>query len=463
MLNSAATFLIDLAKSRRHEATSLGKKVESLTGLYKLPQSERRLRLAEYAGLDQADLDTLHDGLSVEQAEVMIENVVGRYALPLGLATNFVINGRDVVVPMVVEEPSIVAGVSYAAKLARPAGGYRTSSSEPVMIGQLQTLDLPDLDEAIVQLKAAETELLAVANQYHRTIQELGGGARGIEYRSFRDSPVGPMLIIHILYDCRDAMGANAVNTAAEAVAPLVEQITGGRVNLRILSNLTDRRTARAECLVPVELFARNGLSGQQVAQAIVEAWALAAVDPYRAATHNKGIMNGIDAVAIATGNDWRALEAGAHAFAALSGQYTSLSEWSLVTTARDQAGKVDSQRPATTTYLQGILDMPLSVGTVGGATKAHPTARVSMKILGNPNACQLAEIMVAVGLAQNLAAIRALATEGIQQGHMRLHARQLALAAGAEGAQVQEIADRLVAEGNIRQERARELVSSGA
>ena len=437
-------------------------KTEKLTGLYKLPQSERRLRLAEYAGLDQADLDTLHDGLSVEQAEVMIENVVGRYALPLGLATNFVINGRDVVVPMVVEEPSIVAGVSYAAKLARPAGGYRTSSSEPVMIGQLQILDLPDLDEAIVQLEAAETELLAVANRYHRTIQELGGGARGIEYRSFRDSPVGPMLIIHILYDCRDAMGANAVNTAAEAVAPLVEQITGGRVNLRILSNLTDRRTARAECLVPVELFARNGLSGQQVAQAIVEAWALAAVDPYRAATHNKGIMNGIDAVAIATGNDWRALEAGAHAFAALSGQYTSLSEWSLVTTARDQAGKVDSQRPATATYLQGILDMPLSVGTVGGATKAHPTARVSMKILGKPNARQLAEIMVAVGLAQNLAAIRALATEGIQRGHMRLHARQVALAAGAEGAQVQEIADRLVAEGNIRQERARELVRSG-
>ena len=437
-------------------------KTEKLTGLYKLPQSERRLRLAEYAGLDQADLDTLHDGLSVEQAEVMIENVVGRYALPLGLATNFVINGRDVVVPMVVEEPSIVAGVSYAAKLARPAGGYRTSSSEPVMIGQLQILDLPDLDEAIVQLEAAETELLAVANRYHRTIQELGGGARGIEYRSFRDSPVGPMLIIHILYDCRDAMGANAVNTAAEAVAPLVEQITGGRVNLRILSNLTDRRTARAECLVPVELFARNGLSGQQVAQAIVEAWALAAVDPYRAATHNKGIMNGIDAVAIATGNDWRALEAGAHAFAALSGQYTSLSEWSLVTTARDQAGKVDSQRPATATYLQGILDMPLSVGTVGGATKAHPTARVSMKILGKPNARQLAEIMVAVGLAQNLAAIRALATEGIQRGHMRLHARQVALAAGAEGAQVQEIADKLVAEGNIRQERARELVRSG-
>jgi hydroxymethylglutaryl-CoA reductase len=262
------------------------------------------------------------------------------------------------------------------------------------------------------------------------------------------------MLIVHILYDCRDAMGANVVNTAAEAVAPLIERITGGRVNLRILSNLTDRRTARAECLIPVEQLARDGVPGDQVARSIFEAWAFAAADPYRAATHNKGVMNGIDAVALATGNDWRALEAGAHAYAARNGQYTSLTEWSLVTTA------VPEPQTAEITHLQGILEMPLSVGTVGGATKAHPTARVSMKILGQPNARRLAEIMVAVGLAQNLAALRALASEGIQRGHMRLHARQVALAAGAKESQVQEIADKLVAMGNVRVETARELVA---
>lgn len=425
----------------------------NLTGLYKLSQTERLQKLADFANLNASDLEALHRGLSLEQAEAMIENVVGRYALPLGLATNFLINGREVVVPMVVEEPSIVAGVSYAAKLARAGGGFQTSSSEPLMIGQIQLLELKDLDTAIEKLKTAEADLLAAANQFHPNIQRLGGGAKAIEYGSLYESPIGPMLIIHLLYDCRDAMGANAVNTAVEAIAPLVEQITGGRVNLRILSNLTDRRTARAECLVPVEQFSRNGLPGGQVAQSIFEAWAFAAVDSYRAATHNKGIMNGIDAVALATGNDWRAIEAGAHAYAARNGRYTSLTEWSLVTEGANQNNK--SPVP----HLRGILEMPLSVGTVGGATKAHPTARVSMKILQNPNARTLAEIMAAVGLAQNLAAIRALATEGIQQGHMRLHARQVALAAGAQGDQIQKIADRMISEQNIREGRARELV----
>lgn len=404
--------------------------------------------MVEVAKLQADDVAALETGLSAEQAEVMIENVVGRYTLPLGLAANFVINGKEVVVPMVVEEPSIVAGVSYAAKLIRAGGGFRTSSSEPVMIGQVQVLDLTDLAEAADQLMAAEADLLAAANEHHPTIQKLGGGAKAIECRPLPDTPAGPMLIVHILYDCRDAMGANAVNTAAEAIAPLIERITGGRVNLRILSNLTDRRTARAECLIPIEELARNDVPGQQVARAIFEAWAFAAADPYRAATHNKGVMNGIDAVAVATGNDWRALEAGAHAYAARSGRYTSLTEWSVVTTSD-------------ITYLRGVLDMPLSVGTVGGATKAHPTARVSMKILGQPNARRLAEIMTAVGLAQNLAAIRALATEGIQRGHMRLHARQVALAAGAKESQVQEIADKLVASGQIRVETAQELLKN--
>ena len=426
----------------------------SLTSLYKLSPAERTRQLANYANLNAEDLATLDAGLSAEQANVMIENVVGRYTLPLGVATNFLINGQEFVVPMVVEEPSIVAAVSYAAKLAKTGGGFKTSSSDPLMIGQVQILDLVDLDAATSKLMAAQTEILAVANRYHPTIQKLGGGAKSVECRQLPETPAGPMLILHILYDCRDAMGANAVNTAAEAIAPLVEQITGGRVNLRILSNLTDRRTARAECLIPVDqLSGKTGLAGETVAQSIFEAWAFAAADPYRAATHNKGIMNGIDAVAVATGNDWRAIEAGAHAYAARAGRYTSLTEWSLET-ENTQAGA-----SIKTTHLRGLLDMPLSVGTVGGATKAHPTARTSMKILGQPNARTLAEIMVAVGLAQNLAAIRALATNGIQQGHMRLHARQVAMAAGAQGAQVQQIADQLVAGGTIREETARELL----
>lgn len=385
----------------------------TLKKLYTLSAEARQQAVADHVGLDESALSTLNQGLSIEQADLMVENVIGQYALPFAVATNFLIHGEAVIVPMVVEEPSIVAGVSYAAKLTRMTGGFNTRSSEPLMIGQIQLMDLSDLEEAISQLQAIEPEMLAVANEHHQTIQTLGGGAKGFEYRPFADTPVGPMLIVHLLYDCRDAMGANAVNTAVESLAPLIEQTIGGRVNLRILSNLTDRRTARADCLILTEPLAREGMSADEVAQAIVEAWAFAAVDPYRAATHNKGIMNGIDAVAVATGNDWRAIEAGAHAYAARSGRYRSMSEWSLVET--------DDHQPA----LKGVLELPLSVGTVGGATKSHPTARTAMTILGQPNARQLAEIMVAVGLAQNFAAIRALATEGIQQGHMRLHARK--------------------------------------
>jgi hydroxymethylglutaryl-CoA reductase len=416
--------------------------------LYKLSQAERKQQLAGYARLTDEELATLEAGLSLDQAEVMIENVVGRHVLPFGLGTNFLINQREVVVPMVIEEPSVVAGASYAAKLIRAGGGFQTSSSDPIMIGQVQVLGLTDLDEAAARLKAVEADLIKRAD-HDPIIRKFGGGARGIECRVLPDTPAGPMLIVHILYDCRDAMGANTVNTAAEVVAPLIEQITGGRVNLRILSNLADHRTARAECLIPVEVLARGQFSGQQVARSIFEAWAFAAADPYRAATHNKGIMNGIDAVVIATGNDWRAVEAGAHAYAVRDGRYTSLTEWSLV------------QEEDKITHLQGVLEMPLAVGTVGGATKAHPIARVALKILGNPNARTLAEIMAAVGLAQNFAAIRALGTEGIQRGHMRLHARQVALAAGAQGAQVQEIANQLVAEGLIREDRARALLDN--
>ena len=429
-----------------------------LADLHKLDPAARRQKLAEVANLTEADLAALDAGLSAEQAEVMIENVVGRYVLPFGVAVNFFINGREVAVPMVVEEPSVVAGASYAAKVIRAGGGFVTTSSEPIMIGQLQVLDIADLDTAIARLQAAEAELLDMATKADPVIQKLGGGARGLEYRPLPDTPAGPMLIVHILYDCRDAMGANMVNTAAETLAPHIEQLTGGRVNLRILSNLADRRTARAECQIPVEHLARAGLPGDEVAQAIFAAWAFAATDPYRAATHNKGIMNGIDAVVIATGNDWRAVEAGAHAYAARNGRYTSLTEWSLITIADGKPQTADySSAP---THLRGVLEMPMAVGTVGGATKAHPIARAALKILGQPDARTLAEIIVATGLTQNLAAIWALATEGIQRGHMRLHARQVALAAGAQSAQVQTIANQLVTEGKINEARAREILA---
>lgn len=419
-------------------------KTSQLSGFYKQSLADRAEIVARLANLTTEERTALVNGLSLPQGDAMLENVIGLYNLPLGIATNFQINGEDVLVPMVVEEPSIVAGVSFAAKLARAGGGFSTRSSEPLMIGQVQVLDVPDMSAAVQAVQSAEPELLAAANRHHPTIQKLGGGAKAIETRVLENTPIGAMLIVHILYDCRDAMGANAVNTAAESVAPLIERLTGGRVNLRILSNLTDRRTATAECRIPAETLARNGADGRAVARAIVEAWAFAAADPYRAATHNKGVMNGIDAVAIATGNDWRAIEAGAHAFAVQNGQYTSMTEWQ-----QDDTGD-----------LHGKLHIPLSVGTVGGATKVHPTARVAMKILGNPGARRLSEIMAAVGLAQNLAAIRALATEGIQRGHMRLHARQVALAAGASPEQAQAIADRLVAEGNIREARAREIIN---
>ncbi|HEY83647.1 MAG TPA: hydroxymethylglutaryl-CoA reductase, degradative [Chloroflexi bacterium] len=415
-----------------------------LSGLYKYSLEKRANVVAEWASLKAEEKAALINGLPLSMGDGMIENVIGLYNLPLGIATNFLINGEEVIVPMAVEEPSIVAGLSYAAKLTRSSGGFRTSSSQPVMIGQLQVLGLSDLDEAVTKLKAIEAELLEKAD-HDPIIRKFGGGAKGFEFRPLPDTAVGPMLIVHILYDCRDAMGANTVNTAAEIISPIIEKVTGGRVNLRIISNLADRRTATAECTIKAGQLARGDMDEAAVVQGIVEAWAFAKADPYRAATHNKGIMNGIDAVAIATGNDWRAIEAGAHAFAARNGRYTSLTEW-----RRNEDGD-----------LAGRLHLPLAVGTVGGATKVHPAARASIKILGNPSARRLAEIMAAVGLGQNLAAIRALATEGIQRGHMRLHARQVALAAGATPEQAQEIANQLVAEGNIKEARAKEILKN--
>ncbi len=384
-----------------------------LSGFYKKNIQDRLLVLAEQSGLTEEEKRTLLGvaGLGVDQADQMVENAIGVFGLPLGIATNFQVNGRDVLVPMAIEEPSVVAGASYAARLAREGGGFVTSSSQPRMIAQIQVLDLADPHAARLDVLAHKDRLLELATQSDPIIARLGGGARDVEARVIQ-SPAGPMLIIHLIYDCRDAMGANAVNTAAEKLAPAIQDIAGGRVGLRILSNLADRRLARARCTIPASAltFQSDGqtFGGETVRDRIIEAWAFAAADPYRAATHNKGIMNGVDAVVIATGNDWRAIEAGAHAYAAREGRYTSLSTW-----GKDGAGN-----------LTGTLEMPAAVGIVGGATKAHPAARVALKLMGVQSARELAEVIAAVGLAQNLAAIRALATEGIQRGHMRLHTR---------------------------------------
>ncbi|HIC89583.1 MAG TPA: hydroxymethylglutaryl-CoA reductase, degradative [Anaerolineae bacterium] len=414
-----------------------------ISGFYKLSVEERLRFVADWAGLNEGEIALLRQGLTTTQGDKMIENVVGTYALPLGIAVNFLINGRDYLVPMVIEEPSVVAGASFAARLVRAGGGFQTESSEPQMIGQMQVLELTDLGAARAAVLSQKQRLLDLANQTDPVVVSLHGGARDVEARIIPKSPVGPMLVVHLIYDCRDAMGANMVNTACEALAPVVEEITGGRVNLRILSNLADRRLARARCVIPPHALAFGDFPGPQVVDRIVEAYALAAVDPYRAATHNKGIMNGVDAVVIATGNDWRAIEAGAHTYAARDGQYRSLSIWE-----KDEQGN-----------LVGGLEMPLAVGTVGGATRVHPTARLALKILGVQNARELAEVIAAVGLAQNLAAIRALATEGIQRGHMELHARQVAIAAGATGDEIEAIAAQLVAERVIRVDRAQELL----
>ncbi|WP_139044485.1 hydroxymethylglutaryl-CoA reductase, degradative [Leptolinea tardivitalis] len=421
--------------------------MESLDKLrfYELTLQERGSYLQKQTGLTDAEMDALCGlaGLAPASADKMVENAIGIYSLPMGIAQNFVVNGRKVWVPMVVEEPSVVAGASFMARLARAGGGFFASADEPCMIGQMQILGLPDLEKARKLLLDHGAELLDEAARIDPVLQELGGGPREMEIRIVEDSPIGPFMVLHIILDVRDAMGANAVNTACERLAPRVEALTGGRVHLRILSNLADRRLARARVTIPVSELAFDGYSGEQVRDGIIEAWAFAAVDPYRAATHNKGIMNGVDAVVIATGNDWRAVEAGAHAFAARSGRYTSLSTW-----GQDKDGS-----------LVGSLEMPMAVGIVGGATRVHPGAKAAVKLLGVQTARELAEIIVSVGLAQNMAALRALATEGIQRGHMTLHARQVAAAAGAEGAMIDRVADRMVQEKTIRIDRAQEIL----
>ncbi len=431
--------------SKRPETHSGGTTPSPFRGFYRLPLAERVQRLAEFANLSPDEQHLLHACLELEVADRLIENVVGVYALPLGVAVNFIVNGQELVVPMAIEEPSVVAACSYAAKLARPGGGFRAEADPPVMIGQIQVLEVADPEAATRAVLAAREDLLRRINALHPTIVRLGGGARDIEVRHLPETPAGPMLVVHLLIDTRDAMGANAVNTACEALAPEIARLTGGRVNLRILSNLADRRLARAKATWTREALAEAGFDPDELIGGIIEAWAFAEADPYRAATHNKGIMNGVDAVAVATGNDWRALEAGAHAYAARSGHYTSLTRY-----RRTPEG-----------HLEGEIELPIAVGIVGGTTKAHPVAQLALKILGVRTAGELAAIMAAVGLAQNFAALRALAAEGIQRGHMALHARQVALAAGATGEEADRLAAHLVAEGDIRLERARQLLET--
>jgi hydroxymethylglutaryl-CoA reductase len=421
------------------------KRTSRLSGFYRQSLAERTAIVAEWAALSGEEAAQLHTSMAAAQADKMIENVIGVYSLPLGIGANFLINGRDYLIPMVTEEPSVVAAVSYAARLAREGGGFCTGSTEPIMIGQIQLLDVADPDRAERAIRANEQELLELANT-SPTIAKLGGGPRQLVVRRLPDTPAGAMLVVHLLFDVRDAMGANAINSAVETLAPAVERLCGGRVLLRILSNYSDERRAWAEVTIPASAFGEDAAVGSQVVQAIAQANAFAVADPYRAVTHNKGIFNGIDAVAIATGNDWRAIEAGAHAYAARSGQYRALTDWQVVQTEKGEA-------------LHGRLEVPLAVGIVGGATRVHPIARVALKILNVASAQELSEVIVAVGLAQNLAAIRALATDGIQRGHMALHARQVAIAAGASGGAIERVAAQLVAEGQIRVERAHALL----
>ncbi|MCA2012273.1 hydroxymethylglutaryl-CoA reductase, degradative [Cereibacter sphaeroides] len=408
--------------------------------------AERRAAVCRAAGLADSD-DAILQGagaLPLTMANGMIENVVGTFELPLGVATNFVVNGKEYLVPMAVEEPSVVAAASYMAKLVAQDGGFRARADRPVMRAQIQVLGLSDPFGAKQRIFEHREALIEKANSRDKVLTGLGGGCRDLEVHIFEDTPGGPMLVLHILVDVRDAMGANTVNTMAEMLAPEVEKITGGTVRLRILSNLADLRVVRARAELRPETLGTDSLDGAAVCKGIVEACALAIVDPYRAATHNKGIMNGIDPVVVATGNDWRAIEAGAHAYAARGGRYTSLTRWEMAADGR----------------LIGSIELPMALGIVGGATRTHPAAQAALRMMKVESASELAEVTAAVGLAQNMAAIRALATEGIQRGHMTLHARNIAITAGATGAEVDRIAKGLVAAGDISVDKARALLA---
>ena len=411
-----------------------------LPGFYKLSPQERFDKVLEARAIDAEAIGALRTGdeALVRLADGMVENVVGVMALPLGIGANFRVNGKDYLVPMATEEPSVVAAASNLAQVARERGGFFCSVDEPVMIAQVQVVDVADPQAAKLRLFEHRDELLELADEHDPVLVRVGGGARDIEVRVI-DGRTGTHVVVHLLVDVGDAMGANAVNTMAEALAPRIAEIARGRVLLRILSNKADRRLARARAV-----FEADKLGGPDVVAAILDGYELAVGDPYRAATHNKGIMNGISAVVLATGNDTRAVEAGCHSHAVRDGRYTTLSHME-----RDADGN-----------LVASLEVPMPVGLVGGATKTHPTARAAIRLLGVETAAELAQVIVAVGLAQNTGALRALASEGIQRGHMTLHARNVAISAGAGVDEVDAVVQALVAEGTIGQDRAEAILA---
>jgi len=413
-----------------------------LKGFYKLDVASRVDEIARLAGLDEGDRRALlaMEGFGLTEADHMIENVIGILPLPIGVAANFKIDGVDRLVPMAIEEPSVVAAASNSARRMRDSDGIRTWASEPIMISQVQLTEVPDLERAAETVLAAKSELLVAADEGHDRLRAAGGGARDLECRLLRETRVGPMLVVHLLVDVRDAMGANAVNGMAEAIAPRLEALTGGKSCLKILSNYTTERRVRVETEMSAAEIATTDASGLEVATEIEKASALAEADPYRAATHNKGILNGIDAVLIATGQDFRAVEAGAHAWASRGGRYTALATWT-----RTAAGGI-----------RGEMELPLSVGIVGGVTKVHPVVKVAIKILGVQSAADLARVAAAAGLAQNFGALHALATEGIQRGHMSLHARNVAAVAGAAPHEIAGVVREIVAAGTVNEGAAR-------
>ncbi|GGA78788.1 hydroxymethylglutaryl-CoA reductase, degradative [Ornithinibacillus halotolerans] len=423
-------------------------KSSRIPGFYKKTIEERRELLKQALEFSDDDLSVLasQEALPIETADKMIENVIGTFPLPLGLGLNFLINGKDYIIPMAVEEPSIVASASHIAKIVRDAGGFKTEASERIMIGQIQVVGCKDFDYAKESILNVKNELIKAANATYPSIVARGGGARDLDVRILNDSPnsnYGKMLVVHVYIDTCDAMGANIINTMVESLAPTVEEITEGKVYLRILSNLADRCIAKATCVIPPELLVTGDYSGEEVRDGVISAFEFADSDPYRAVTHNKGIMNGIDPVIIATGNDWRAVEAGAHAYASRFGSYRSMTKWSV-----DAEGN-----------LVGELELPMSIGTVGGAIRVHPISQLAHKMLKTESASELAQVIVAVGLAQNLGALKALVTDGIQKGHMALHSRSVAIAAGATGEMIDIIAEQLVKLKEIRVGKAKELV----
>ncbi|SFE18616.1 3-hydroxy-3-methylglutaryl-coenzyme A reductase [Lentibacillus persicus] len=419
-----------------------------IPGFYNMTVEERRKLLASMDMFTEEDAAYLFskEPLPIDTANNMIENVIGTFPLPLGMGLNFLINGKEYCIPMAIEEPSVVASASHIAKIVRNNGGFTAEATDRVMTGQIQVVGCADFNEAKAAILNEKAMLLEAANNAYPSLQERGGGAEDLEVRLINeesDSQYGKMLVLHLYVNTCDAMGANMINTMAESLAPVVEELTGGKVYLRILSNYPERCLASARCVIPPELLETGDFSGEEVRDGVIHAYEFAASDPYRAVTHNKGIMNGIDPVVIATGNDWRAVEAGAHAHAARDGMYTSMTTW-----YKDEQGN-----------LVGELELPMSVGTVGGSIRVHPIAKLAHKLLNVDSARELSQVIVAVGLAQNLGALKALATDGIQKGHMALHSRSVAIAAGATGEMIDMISQRLIDEKEIRVGKAKELV----